>query len=250
MQLGGICLNWGCIPTKALLRTSEIYHTLHHLENMACRPRTSAMIPRRWSSVSQGGEAAVGRGEVPAAQEQGHRHRRLPARLAGKGKIAVAKDGKPVDDVSCQTYHFGHRRPGAFAAGAGAGRQDWSGPIRRQWSQHRSRNRCWSSDRAPSASNSPAFTGQWAPRLRSSRCWTAYLPVEDEDISAFARKQFEKQGMKILTAAKVAKLDKARTASRRRSSRAANRPRSPSSASFWRSASPAMSRISAWKAPR
>ena len=31
-HLGGICLNWGCIPTKALLRTSEIYHTLHHLE--------------------------------------------------------------------------------------------------------------------------------------------------------------------------------------------------------------------------
>src|ERR1700727_3549985 len=30
-QLGGICLNWGCIPTKALLRTSEINHLLHHL---------------------------------------------------------------------------------------------------------------------------------------------------------------------------------------------------------------------------
>ena len=31
-HLGGICLNWGCIPTKALLRTSEIHHLLHHLE--------------------------------------------------------------------------------------------------------------------------------------------------------------------------------------------------------------------------
>ena len=31
-NLGGICLNWGCIPTKALLRTSEIYHLLHHLD--------------------------------------------------------------------------------------------------------------------------------------------------------------------------------------------------------------------------
>src|SRR5271169_3224078 len=31
-QLGGICLNWGCIPTKALLRSSEIYHLLHHLD--------------------------------------------------------------------------------------------------------------------------------------------------------------------------------------------------------------------------
>ncbi|MFN8971799.1 MAG: FAD-dependent oxidoreductase, partial [Alphaproteobacteria bacterium] len=31
-HLGGICLNWGCIPTKALLRSSEIYHTLQHLD--------------------------------------------------------------------------------------------------------------------------------------------------------------------------------------------------------------------------
>src|SRR4051812_36699901 len=31
-HLGGICLNWGCIPTKALLRTSEIYHLLHNLD--------------------------------------------------------------------------------------------------------------------------------------------------------------------------------------------------------------------------
>ena len=31
-HLGGICLNWGCIPTKALLRSSEIYHLLHNLD--------------------------------------------------------------------------------------------------------------------------------------------------------------------------------------------------------------------------
>src|ERR1043166_3452219 len=41
-QLGGICLNWGCIPTKALLRTSEINHLLHHLPDFgfaAVEPR-------------------------------------------------------------------------------------------------------------------------------------------------------------------------------------------------------------------
>src|ERR1700737_2273789 len=42
-QLGGICLNWGCIPTKALLRSSEIYHLLHHLDDSAFRPRISAL---------------------------------------------------------------------------------------------------------------------------------------------------------------------------------------------------------------
>src|ERR1700691_2708645 len=37
-QLGGICLNWGCIPTKALLRTSEINHLLHHLPEFGFAP--------------------------------------------------------------------------------------------------------------------------------------------------------------------------------------------------------------------
>jgi dihydrolipoamide dehydrogenase len=46
------------------------------------------------------------------------------------------------------------------------------------------------------------------------------LPVEDAEIAAFARKAFEKQGIKILTGAKVTKLDKKATASRRRSTTA------------------------------
>ena len=47
-HLGGICLNWGCIPTKALLRTSEIYHTLHQSRsNSACPPRTSAIDAKK-----------------------------------------------------------------------------------------------------------------------------------------------------------------------------------------------------------
>src|ERR1700748_638998 len=37
-HLGGICLNWGCIPTKALLRTSEINHLLHHLPDFGFSP--------------------------------------------------------------------------------------------------------------------------------------------------------------------------------------------------------------------
>ena len=45
-HLGGICLNWGCIPTKALLRTSEINHLLHHLPEFgfdAARPLGNAV---------------------------------------------------------------------------------------------------------------------------------------------------------------------------------------------------------------
>ena len=48
-HLGGICLNWGCIPTKALLRSSEINHLLHNLgESSASPPTTSSSTCRRW----------------------------------------------------------------------------------------------------------------------------------------------------------------------------------------------------------
>ena len=75
------------------------------------------------------------------------------------------------------------------------------------------------------------------------------LPVEDAEIAAFARKSFEKQGIKIFTGAKVTKLDKkSRQRRRHRSTTArAARRRSPSSASSPPSASSAISRISAWK---
>lgn len=49
--LGGICLNWGCIPTKALLRSAEIYHYMQHAKDYACRRKRSRSTRRRWCSV-------------------------------------------------------------------------------------------------------------------------------------------------------------------------------------------------------
>src|ERR1700740_1867549 len=46
-QLGGICLNWGCIPTKALLRASEIPHLLHHLGEFGFSARDISYDPKK-----------------------------------------------------------------------------------------------------------------------------------------------------------------------------------------------------------
>ena len=47
-HLGGICLNWGCIPTKALLRSGEIYHTLHHLKDYGLAAALPSSSRRAW----------------------------------------------------------------------------------------------------------------------------------------------------------------------------------------------------------
>ena len=50
-HMGGICLNWGCIPTKAMLRSSEVFHLMHRAKSSGSRPMGSAMTSTRWSSA-------------------------------------------------------------------------------------------------------------------------------------------------------------------------------------------------------
>src|SRR5271156_5890223 len=95
-NLGGICLNWGCIPTKALLRTSEINHLLHHLPDYgfaAVEPKFDlAKVVKRSRAVakqlSSGVAYLLKKHKVTVFDATG--------KLAGKGTLALEKDGKPV----------------------------------------------------------------------------------------------------------------------------------------------------------
>src|SRR5712692_1149705 len=95
-HLGGICLNWGCIPTKALLRASEIYHLLHHLDQFGLSAhdigfdagRVVARSRAVAKQLSNGVAFLLRKHKVTVFDGEG--------KLAGSGKLAVAKDGKPV----------------------------------------------------------------------------------------------------------------------------------------------------------
>src|SRR3954465_5396166 len=91
-HLGGICLNWGCIPTKALLRSSEIHHLLHHLDQYGFSAKdvsydTKKVVERSRKVAKQ---LSNGVGHLMKKNKitvfDGH------GKLAGKGKLAVAKD--------------------------------------------------------------------------------------------------------------------------------------------------------------
>src|SRR5499427_10468658 len=93
-RLGGICLNWGCIPTKALLRSSEIWHLMHRLNEFGFSADNFkfdiAKIVERSRKVSQQLSNGVGflmkKHKITVITGE--------AKLAGKGAIAVTKDGK------------------------------------------------------------------------------------------------------------------------------------------------------------
>src|ERR1700744_79514 len=95
-HLGGICLNWGCIPTKALLRSSEINHLLHHLDEFGfaadnIRFDLGKVVKRSRAvakQLSSGVAHLLKKNKVTVFD--GH------AKLAGENTLAVTKDGKPV----------------------------------------------------------------------------------------------------------------------------------------------------------
>ncbi len=201
-HLGGICLNWGCIPTKALLRSSEISHLLAHLDEFGFAADNIrfdlAKVVKRSRAISKQLASGVGfllkKNKIPVYDGTG--------KLAGKGQVSVQKDGKAVATLSAR--HI------ILATGARARTLPGFEPDR---------NLIWTYREAmvPEAMPSrllvigsgaigiefASFYRNMGSDVTVAEVAPRILPVEDEEIAAFARKQFEKQGMRILTGAKV-----------------------------------------------
>ena len=201
-HLGGICLNWGCIPTKALLRTSEINHLLHTLDEYgfaADNPRFDlGKVVKRSRAVAKQLSSGVGfllkKNKVAVFDGQG--------RLAGKNTLVVTKDGKP--DVTLTAPHV------ILATGARArslpgieadGKLIWS--YREAMVPPAMPKSLLVIGSGAIGIEFASFYLNMGAKVTVVEVLDRVLPVEDEEISAFARKAFEKQGMTILTNAKV-----------------------------------------------
>ena len=201
-HLGGICLNWGCIPTKALLRSSEINHLLGHLPEYGFAPVAAkfdlAAVVKRSRGVakqlSSGVAHLLRKNKVTVFDGAG--------RLAGKNTLAVSKDGKPVATLTAPhiilaTGARARQLPGIEADG----------------------KLIWTYKEAmipPVMPKSLLVIGSGAIGIEFASFYRnmgaevtvvevldRILPVEDAEISAFAHKAFAGQGMKLLTGAAV-----------------------------------------------
>jgi dihydrolipoamide dehydrogenase len=206
-HLGGICLNWGCIPTKALLRSAEVGHLLQHadaygfsasnvtfdLKKVVDRSRKIA------NQLSAGVKHLLKKNKVEVFDGHG--------RLNSPGKVKVEKDGKPVADLAAKNI--------ILATGARARALPGLEPDGKL---------VWTYKEAmvpPTMPKSLLVVGSGAIGIEFASFYRTLgaevtvvevldrvLPVEDTEISAFAKKAFEKQGMKILTSATVKALKK------------------------------------------
>jgi len=217
-HLGGICLNWGCIPTKALLRSAEIYHYMQHAKDYGLKADNvgydAEAVVKRSRGVSKRlndgvgflmkknkvsviwGEAAIDApGKVTVKARSGQRTGEAPKGALGPGTyqakhIIVATGARPralpglePDGKLVWTYFEAmvpEKMPKSLlVVGSGAIGIEFASFYRTM--------------------GADVTVVEVLPQI---------LPVEDAEIATFARKALEKQGIKFLTGAKVTKLDK------------------------------------------
>ncbi|MGH0035139.1 MAG: dihydrolipoyl dehydrogenase [Myxococcota bacterium] len=200
-HLGGICLNWGCIPTKALLRTAEIHHLLENLGEFGLAAdnvrfdlekvvKRSRKVAKR---LTTGVKHLLKKNKVTVVEGTG--------RLAGPGRVAVEGGEEPRELAASHVV---------LATGARARSLPGLEPDG---------ERIWTYKEAMVPDSMPgsllvvgsgaigiefaSFYRQLGAEVTVVEVLPRILPVEDAEIAAFAHKQFEKQGMTLHTGSTV-----------------------------------------------
>ena len=212
--LGGICNNWGCIPTKALLRSAEIYHYMKHAKDYGLSADNVSFDPKAVIARSRGVVKRLNGGVEYLMNKNKITIIWGEATLDGSGKFTVKKTeaAAPKGALGEGAYTAKHI---IVATGARPRVLPGLEPDKKLvWTYFEAMN----PDKMPKSLlvvGSGAIGIEFASFYRTMgsevtvvEVLPQILPVEDAEIAAVARKQFEKQGMKVLANTKVTKLDK------------------------------------------
>ena len=201
-NLGGICLNWGCIPTKALLRASEINHLLHDLDAYGFAADNIRFDFQKVVKRSRGVAAQLSGGVKHLMKKNkvtvfdGH------AALAGPGKLSVTKDGKPVAELAAPHIILATGARARVIAGMEPdGRLIWS--YREAMVPAAMPKSLIVVGSGAIGSEFASFYQNMGAKVTLVEVMDRILPVEDAEISGFVQKAFAKQGMAIMTGARV-----------------------------------------------
>ncbi len=205
-HLGGICLNWGCIPTKAMLRSAEVFHLMHRakefglkadgigydLPAVVARSRGVAkqlsggvghLLKKNKVAVVMGHATLPARGRVSVKTDKGTEEHDAPAIILATGARARDLPGLEADGRRVWSYKHAlvppHMPKDLLVIGSGAIGIEFA-----------------------------SFFNTLGAKTTVVEVMDRILPVEDAEISAFAKKQFVKQGMQILEKASVKSLDR------------------------------------------
>src|ERR1700733_3492806 len=147
--LGGICLNWGCIPTKALLRSAEIYHYMQHAKDYGLSAEKVSFDAKAVVQRSRGVSKRLNDGVGFLMKKNKVSIIWGDASIDAPGKVTVKKSSVEAPKGALGEAPI---RPNTSSSPPARGRgccrgwsptRSWSGPISRQWCRTRCRNHCW-----------------------------------------------------------------------------------------------------------
>ena len=205
-HMGGICLNWGCIPTKAMLRSAEVFHLMHRANEFGLNAEKISFDLDAVIKRSRGISKQLNQGVTHLLKKNKVKSFIGHATILDKGKVKVEKNDNS-EELSCSNI--------IIASGARARELpglEADGEI------------VWTYKHALTPSRMPkkllvigsgaigvefaSFYNTLGANTTIVEVLDRILPVEDEDVSSLAAEQFAKQGMTIKTGAKVQKLEK------------------------------------------
>jgi dihydrolipoamide dehydrogenase len=204
-RLGGICLNWGCIPTKALLRTSEIYHYMSHAKDYGLRCDNvgfdlSAIVDRSRKVAGQlnaGVKGLMKKHKVAVYEGVGT--------LTGKGALSVEKDGKKTDLAAKHIMVATGARARDLPFAKADGKRIWT--YRHAMVPQEMPTRLLVIGSGAIGVEFASFYHDMGAEVTIVEMLPRILPVEDEEVSAFMEKRLTKDGIRIVTGAGVEKID-------------------------------------------
>ncbi|KNG95517.1 dihydrolipoyl dehydrogenase [Pseudaestuariivita atlantica] len=207
-HMGGICLNWGCIPTKAMLRSSEIFHLMHRAKEFGLSAEgvgydLGAVVKRSRNvakQLSSGVSHLMKKNKITVVMGE--------ATIPAQGKVSVKTD-KGTEDLMAKniilaTGARARELPGLEADG------DLVWTYKHALQPARMPKKLLVIGSGAIGIEFASFYNTLGAETTVVEVMDRILPVEDAEISAFAKKSFTKQGMKIMEKAMVKKLDRAK----------------------------------------
>ena len=202
--MGGICLNWGCIPTKALLRTSEVFGLIKHADSFGISVKDVSYDAKKIversrkvaNQLSNGVKMLMRKNKITVFDGDA----KLAGSEGGLRKLAVAMKDKSnvtltAKNVILATGARARQLPGLESDG----KLVWT--YREAMVPPEFPKSLLVIGSGAIGIEFASFYRTMGAEVTVCEVLDRILPVEDEEVSAFAKRAFEKQGMKILTSA-------------------------------------------------
>jgi dihydrolipoamide dehydrogenase len=200
-NLGGICLNWGCIPTKALLRSAEVFHQMKHAANYGLSADNvtadlDAVVKRSRGvakQLNQGIGHLMKKNKIDVHMGQG--------KLTAPGKLSVEADGKTSELTAKHVIIATGARARELPTLKADGKRVWT--YRHAMVPAETPSKLLVIGSGAIGIEFASFYNDMGADVTVVEMMDRIVPVEDADVSAFLEKALKKQGMTILTAANV-----------------------------------------------